>query len=108
MALNALPIATERIFIPLVLDKTSALRYLVFDMPYIYLVSRPSVVKVFANSLLDVVIIPLHTSAANQVELLRKVTFNRKMTSDSGTSGTKLKKASISVRVGWKAAIISS
>jgi hypothetical protein len=78
-------------------------------MPRIYLVSRPSVVKVFAYGLLDVVVISLHTLTANTVEALRKVTFNRNMTSDSCTSGTKLRKALISARDGWKElAIISS
>jgi hypothetical protein len=78
-------------------------------MPRIYLVSRPSVIKVFAYGLLDIVVISLHTLVANTVEALRRVTFNRDITSDTGTSGTKLRKASISSRDGWKGpAIISS
>lgn len=71
-------------------------------MPGIYLVSRPSIIEVFADGLLDIVVISLYTSAANIVESLGKATFNRNMTSDSGTSGTKLRKASMSARDGWK------
>jgi hypothetical protein len=109
IVLSTLPIAAELRFIPMVLERPSALRYPVCNMPRIYLVSRPSVVKVFAYGLLDIVVISLHISAANTVEALRQVTFNRNITSDSGTSGTKLRKALISSRDGWKGpAIISS
>jgi hypothetical protein len=109
IVLSTLPIAAKLRFIPMVLERPSALRYPVCNMPRIYLVSRPSVVKVLAYGLLDVVVISLHTLAANTVEALRQVTFNRNMTSDSCTSGTKLRKASISSRDGWKEpAIISS
>jgi hypothetical protein len=100
--LGTLPITAELRFVPLVLGKILALRYPVTNMPHIYLISGSSIVKVFAYGLLNIIVISLRTLAANTLEALRKVTFNRNMTSDSGTSGTKLKKASMSARDGWK------
>jgi hypothetical protein len=110
MVLNALTVAAECLFTPLVLDKESATCPLVSNLPYICLLSRASVVKVFTNSLFNVVVISLHNLASKSTCVsAHKVTFNLAITSVSGISGTKLKKASISSRVGWyKPAIISS
>ena len=107
--MDTLPITTELCLVPLVLDKPLALRDHVCNMPRIYLISRASIVKVLADGLLDVIIVALYMLAANTLQNMPKVTFSLEITSASGTSGTKLKKASMSARDGWKEpAIISS
>ena len=107
--MDTLSITAELCLVPHILDKTLALRDHVSNMPRIYLISRASIVKVLAYGLLDVIIVTLSMLAANTLGGLGRVTFNLWITSDSGTSGTKLKNASMSAREGLKElAIISS
>ena len=97
---NTIPIAVELLFIPSVLNTTSACHQLVSYILHFYLTSRPRIVKVFAYGLFDVIVIILHTLAVNTVELLRKSHLNSMYHLRFGYTRNQTQE-SIDVGTGW-------